>query len=267
MKALLAAPSPGPGPGIAPYITAGDGGLERTLAVLHGLERGGAVCVELGLPFSDPLADGPALQAAAQRSLEAGTTPDATLEVIRSYRDQGGKLPILLFSYSNPLWVGLGGLRASAERLAEAGGDGFVVPDLPPEEADELCAACDELDLGTVFFATPRSSIERIRSAARASSGFLYAIGRVGVTGLRTSFDDEVLDWLDFVRELAGNTPLAVGFGVAEPADIRALAGHTDLAICGTALVNHLHNTAGTPEDAAASAQALVTRLSQATRD
>ncbi|HIG86699.1 MAG TPA: tryptophan synthase subunit alpha [Planctomycetes bacterium] len=251
-------------PAIAPYLTAGDGGFERSLAVMHAIEKAGAVCLELGLPFSDPLADGPILQAAAQRSLAEGMTPVRTLELIRTYREEGGLMAVLLFSYINPLLVGLGGLGASAERLAEAGGDGFVVPDLPPELAQELQDPCAELDLGTVFFATPRSSPARIRAAAEASTGFLYCVGRTGVTGQRTCFDAEVLGWLDQVRALAGSTPLTVGFGVAEPADISALAGHTDLAISGSALVQLLHRTGGSPQDGAQAAHDFVAALCRA---
>lgn len=149
-------------------------------------------------------------------------------------------------------------------RLAEVGGDGFVVPDLPPELASDLQAACLELDLGTVFFVTPRSSPSRIRAAAKASTGFLYCIGRVGVTGSRTQFDAEILRWLDSVRALAGSTPLAVGFGVAEPEDITALAGHTDLAISGSALVQHLHLVGGSPLETSVAAHKFVARLCQA---
>ncbi len=267
LQAALEAGRKGGCPGIAPYLTAGDGGVGRTLAALHAIEKAGAVCVELGLPFSDPLADGPVLQAAAERSLEGGMTPTRTLDLIQRYRQEGGQMAVLLFSYTNPLFVGLGGLRASAERLAAVGGDGFVVPDLPPELAGELQDACEELDLGTVFFATPRSSPARIRAAAEASSGFLYCVGRVGVTGQRTHFDAEVLRWLDQVRDLAGSTPMAVGFGVATPGDITALAGHTDLAISGSALVQHLHRTKGTDQDGAQAAFDFVAALCGAQPD
>ena len=248
-------------PALAPYVTAGDGGLERTLAVLHALEAAGAACVELGLPFSDPIADGPHLQAAAERALAAGTTPAGVLDLVRRFRAEGGRLPILLFSYTNPLFVGLGGFGPAAAALAEAGGDGFIVPDLPPEEAGELREACADGGLGTVFFATPTSSEDRIRAAAEASTGFLYAIGRVGITGARTTFDPEVLTWLDRVRGLAGETPLAVGFGVADGAAVAALGGHCDLAISGTALVRALHDAGGTPQDAARVAAAFTTAL------
>lgn len=264
IDAAIAAGRVGARPALAPYVTAGDGGLDRTLAVLHALERAGAACVELGLPFSDPIADGPHLQDAAQRALDAGTTPAGVLGLIRRFRVEGGTMPLLLFSYTNPLFVGLGGFAEAAHALAEAGGDGFVVPDLPPEEADELVEACAPHDLGTVFFATPTSSDARIRAAAEASSGFLYAIGRVGTTGARTRFDTEVLQWLDRVRELAGSTPLAVGFGVADGEAVAALSGHCDVAISGTALVRALHEAGGAPEDAARVASTFTTALGAA---
>lgn len=250
-------------PALAPYVTAGDGGLDRTLAVLHALDRAGAACVELGLPFSDPIADGPHLQAAAERALAAGTRPRGVLELIERFRAEGGEVPILLFSYTNPLLVGLGGLEEATRALEAVGGDGFVVPDLPPEEARELSVACDEEGLATVFFATPTSSEARITAAAEASSGFLYAIGRVGITGARTRFDAEVLAWLDRVRSLAGATPLGVGFGIAEGADVRALTGHCDLAIAGTALVRALHDAGGPPTTAASVARDFLMHLAE----
>ena len=251
--------------GIAPYITAGDGGLATTLAVLQALEAGGASVVELGIPFSDPIADGPVLQAAAQRSLESGTTLLAVLAMVRRYRAQGGSLPLLAFSYLNPLLAG--GLEATTQAMADAGMDGVLVPDLPVEEAAELRATCNSARLDTVFFATPTTSDERIARAAEASGGFLYVIGRTGVTGAATTLEGDADEYIERVRAAAGNRPLGVGFGIREASQVRALQGRASLAIVGTAMVQRIHSAvslAGSNSDAAkAGAEAAGAYLSE----
>jgi len=240
--------------GIAPYVTAGDGGLDRTLAVLHALEDAGSACVELGVPFSDPIADGPILQAAAQRALDAGTTLDGILELVRRFRDAGGTLPILIFSYVNPL------LRRGAARvarsLAEAGADGLLVPDLPVEEGRELRDAVLEAGLAPIFFVTPTTSDERARRAAEASRGFLYVIGRTGITGASTTLGADVQEYLARMRALC-DLPLGVGFGLRTPEQVTAVARHATLAIVGSALVEHIHRAAdGAQHPDTAAAQA-----------
>jgi tryptophan synthase alpha chain len=253
LEAVVAALAARGAIGVAPYVTAGDGGLARTLAVLHGLEQAGAACVELGVPFSDPIADGPLLQAAAQRALEAGTTLDGVLDVVRAYRAEGGRLPLLAFSYLNPLLRG--GLARTAARLAEAGLDGTLVPDLPVEEADELRAASAAHGLAPVFFATPTTSDARIAAASRASRGFLYVIGRTGITGAATALGGDALAFLARARAHA-DKPLGVGFGIRSAEQIAALRGHASLAIVGTALVQHIHDAAQGAADPLAAARA-----------
>jgi tryptophan synthase alpha chain len=253
--------------GLAPYVTAGDGGLETTRAVLLALEAGGATCVELGVPFSDPIADGPVLQAAAQRALEAGTRLVDVLDLCAELRAAGCELPIALFSYANPL-VRLGWERA-ARRSAEVGVDAWLVPDLVPEEAGEMRAAALEHDLAPIFFVAPTSSPERIAAAARASRGFLYAIGRVGVTGGETQLDVQTLDFLARVR--AGCTlPLAVGFGLRSAAQVAAVTRQADLAVVGSAFVARIHRAleagGNSPAAAAAEAAAYLTELGSGLR-
>ena len=239
---------------VAPYVTAGDGGLQRTLGVLRALESAGAGCIELGIPFSDPIADGPVLQAAAQRALEAGTTFGGILELIRASRAQGGRMPILAFSYANPLYCR--GIEAACEALAEAGADGLLVPDLPVEESALISKAAAESDLAPVFFATPTTSRARLEQAASASRGFLYVIGRTGITGARTELGDDAQRFLQRVRA-ATDMPLGVGFGLAEPAQVRAVAQEAQLAIVGSALVAHIHReSVDSPQPDAAAAEA-----------
>ncbi len=229
--------------GLAPYVTAGDGGMATTLAVLRALDAAGAACVELGVPFSDPIADGPILQAAAERSLAAGTTLDRILDMVRELRagsrgEPPSELPVVLFSYVNPLVRR--GWKLAARMAAEAGADGWLVPDLPVEEADAMRAAALEEELAPIFFVAPTTSDSRMRAAADASRGFLYAIGRFGVTGAHTGLDQRALAFLARLRNLT-ELPLAVGFGLQTGAHVRAVLEHADLAVVGSALVQHIH--------------------------
>lgn len=244
--------------GVAPYLTAGDGGLENTLAELHALEQGGAACVELGIPFSDPIADGPALQAAADRALDAGTTLQSVLQMLEDYRAAGGALPIALMSYANLLLRN--GLNETAQQIHAAGADALIVPDMPVEEGAALEQACAAAELCPVFFAAPTSPPERVVEAAKRSRGFLYVVGRVGVTGGSTSFDEETQAFLERTRALSP-TPLAVGFGIATAEHVRAATRHADLAIVGTALVRHLHDVGVAGDNRAAAARSFVENL------
>lgn len=252
--------------GVAPFLTAGDGGLERTLAALRAIDGAGAACAELGLPFSDPIADGPVLQAAADRALAAGTTFAGVCSVLRALRSGDREhapsaMPVAIMSYLNPLLVR--GLAVSARELAEAGADAWLVPDVPLEEGGELRAAADAAGLATIFFVSPTTDARRLGRAARASQGFLYAIGRFGVTGTSTELDDGAQDFLSRAREAAGDLPLAVGFGIASAESVRAAVRHADLAIVGSALVGRIHEAGGSPRDAAAAAASFVRSLQE----
>ena len=242
--------------GLAPFITAGDGGLHTTLAVLRELEACGVACVELGLPFSDPIADGPVLQAAAQRALEQGTTFDSVLDLVREFRSGGGQLPIVLMAYSNPLLRR--GWRGAARMLADAGVDALLVADLPVEEGAPMASAALDSGLCPIFFAAPTSSDARIAASARASRGFLYTIARTGVTGRATQFDADSKAFLHRVRELAGDLPVAVGFGIRDADHVRLAVRDAELAIVGSALVDTLHRSR---DDAARTARKFITEL------
>lgn len=249
----------GPGlRGVAPYLTGGDGGLDETLRAMQAVEEAGACAIELGVPFSDPIADGPRLQEAAQRALASGATLTGILGVLARYRAAGGSLPVALMSYANPLrrrgWVEL------AARAADAGADALIVPDLPVEEAEEMRAAAAARALGTVFFVAPTSSAARRAAACAASTAFVYVLGRVGVTGAATRFDPATLAFLDGVRAQSA-VPMAVGFGIRSAADARAAAAHADVVIVGTALVQHLHEERRAGRDAAAAARRFVREL------
>jgi tryptophan synthase alpha chain len=225
--------------GLAPYVTAGDGGLDSTLAILHALERAGAACVELGFPFSDPIADGPTLQAASQRAIEAGATFEGVLQVVQRFRAEDGALPIAWMSYANPL-LRRGSFAVAAREIASAGCDALLVPDLPIEEAAPMREAALGAGLAPIFFGAPTSSDERLARAAELSRGFLYVVGRLGVTGRSIEVDLATREYLERARRAARDLPLAVGFGIGAAEQVRAVARYADLAIVGSALVDRL---------------------------
>lgn len=248
--------------GLSPFLMAGDGGLDRTLRLLHALQGAKVSCCELGLPFGDPIADGPALEAAAKRALVQGCTLPAVLKLVAQFRKEGGKMPIMLMSYLNPLLAY--GLEKLCKDASQAGIDGFIVPDLPVFEAQELRQEAEKNGLGTVFFAAPTSSDARIQDAARASSGFLYVVGRVGVTGAATSFEEETLRYLDRVKTLSPDAARAVGFGISKPEHIRAVAPYADFAIVGTALAKVIEQAGDDDALCEQKASALMKALVQA---
>jgi tryptophan synthase alpha chain len=217
-------------------VTAGDPSLERTIEVALELERGGVDVLELGVPFSDPLADGPVIQRASERALRGGTTLARVLDAVRAIRRQS-ELPLLLFSYSNPI------LRFGAERLAgearEAGVDGVLVTDLPPEEADVWLATARRESLDTVFLAAPTSSDDRLRRIVAASTGFVYAVSRTGVTGEREALSHDAAPLVARLRD-ASALPVALGFGIATPEQAAEAAAVADGVVVGSALVRFL---------------------------
>jgi tryptophan synthase alpha chain len=225
------------GKGVVAYITAGDGGLDRTLDLLRACEDAGVVLVELGIPFSDPMADGPILQAAAQRALEGGAHLSAILDTLAKFRATS-ELPVAIFSYANPLYRK--GLGAAFSAMREAGADAVLVPDLPLEEAEPLCLAAEREGICPVLFAAPTTEDERLAAICARTRGFVYAIGRRGVTGSSTHLDPGVETFLSRVLD-AAQTPVGVGFGLRTPEQIDFVLQRAHLAIVGSALVEHIH--------------------------
>ena len=249
--------------GLAPYVTAGDGGLETTLEVLRALATvRGVACVELGLPFSDPIADGPVLQAAHERALAARTTFGGVLECLGKFRAESA-LPVVVMTYANP--VLRRGWKNACRAIADAGGDGLLVADLPVEEGSEMATAAEESGLCPIFFVAPTTSEERMRRAISASRGFVYAIGRFGVTGSATRLDGSAEEFLRRVRAAARGLPVAVGFGIATAQDVAAATRAADVAIVGSALVQRVHaafeRAGGRSEAAAEAARTFATEL------
>jgi tryptophan synthase alpha chain len=220
--------------GLVTYVTAGDPTMARTAEILRTLDRSGADVLEVGVPFSDPLADGPVIQRATERALAGGATLAGVLDMLASVRD-GIRAPIVIFSYANPiLRMGLG---AFARRAHEVGVDGVLTLDVPPEEAEEWLTSFDAAGIDTIFLLSPTTADERIRRAARLGSGFLYGISRLGVTGAREALADSAAELAARVRHQT-NMPLALGFGVSRPEHVQAIGRYADAAVVGSALVN-----------------------------
>jgi tryptophan synthase alpha chain len=230
--------------GLVAYVTAGDPDLERSATVLRALDRGGADVLEVGVPFSDPLADGPVIQRASERALRAGTTLARALDLVAGVR---GDLdaPVVLFTYANPV-LRLGVDRFAA-RAAEAGVDGVLVLDLPIEEAGPLHATLAAAGLDTIFLLSPTTSDERIAAAARWGRGFLYAISRLGVTGARETIASGAEALVHRIRRHTA-LPVAVGFGLSRPEHVAAVGKFAEAAVVGSALVEFVAGVAGAPD-------------------
>ena len=222
--------------GFVAFITAGDPSLERTLSAARDLDQAGADVLELGVPFSDPLADGPVIQRSSERALRRGTTLADVLETVRSLRRES-ELPVLLFGYFNPfLRYGLGRLARDAKA---AGVDGVLVTDLPPEEAGDWLREARAHDLDTVFLAAPTSPDARLRSVAAASRGFVYAVSRTGITGERERLSEEAGPLVNRIKSMT-TEPVALGFGISTPEQVGAAAAAADAVVVGSALVRFL---------------------------
>ena len=222
-----------------PYIMAGDPDLYKTMERVLLLEKCGADIVELGVPFSDPLADGPTIQRAAERALKAGVNLKKVMGFVSELRLQT-QIPIVLMTYYNPVFK-YGEGRFVSDAIT-AGGDGDIIPDLPPEEAADLIKLCrnEKPGLDTIFLAAPTTTQERAKSIVSASSGFVYYVSITGITGAGLTLDTTFKDHISMVRDLT-NKPIAVGFGVSTPEEARTVAGPADGVIIGSALVKKFH--------------------------
>jgi tryptophan synthase alpha chain len=241
-------------PGLVTYVTAGDPDLTRTPAILEALDRAGADVLEVGVPFSDPLADGPVIQRATERALAVGTTLAGVLDMLADLR---GRLvaPVVLFSYANPI------LRFGTERFADcaasSGVDGVLVLDLPIEEAADFRNVVAARGIDTILLLSPTTTDERLRKAAGLGTGFLYAISRLGVTGARETIAAGAKEMVQRIRA-ASSLPVALGFGVSRPEHVREIGQWADAAVVGSALVSVIAQ-AGTSQD-------LVTRVEEYVR-
>lgn len=231
-------------PGLIAYLTAGDPTPEHTPALVAALERGGADLIELGVPFSDPIADGPVIQRGSDRALRAGTTLHTVLDIAARIR-QRSEIPLLLFTYMNP--VIRYGHAALARDAVARGIDGCLFTDLSVEEAEPYLDGMHEAGLDTVFLAAPTSTPRRRELVAKYSTGFIYLVSRTGVTGERESVSDTVAPLVGNMRAVT-DLPLAVGFGISTPEQVRAVGSLADAVVVGSAIVRSIEQNAGSPQ-------------------
>jgi tryptophan synthase alpha chain len=246
--------------GIVAYITAGDPSLDATLKFVLALAGAGADVIELGIPFSDPLADGPTIQRASERALKSGTTLAQVIDLVSKIR-KSSDVPLVLFSYYNPvLQMGLEKFAAAA---TTAGADGVLITDLTPEESDDYREILIRHHLDTIFLGAPTSTDNRLAKIAAASSGFLYLISRTGVTGAKDALPDDLPALLRRARKVT-QLPIAVGFGISLPGHVSVLGGLADAAVVGSALVSEIEKATAANSSAAAidaAAGALTARI------
>lgn len=247
--------------GLVAYITAGDPSLEASEKIVLACADAGADCIELGVPFSDPVADGPTIQRASERALRNGTTLAGVLDLVRRLRSRT-QVPLVLFSYFNPMLQM--GIEKFADAAASAGADGVLATDLTPEESDEYRRVLRSRGLDTIFLAAPTSTDARLKLIASVSSGFLYLISRTGVTGARESLPEEVPGLVRRLRKFT-SSPIAVGFGISLPTHVTVLGGIADAAVVGSAIVAEIEK-AGSADAAAKVVGDLVSRLKNAAR-
>lgn len=224
-----------------PYITAGDPNLKTTVDLILALDKAGADVIEVGVPFSDPIADGPVIQRATERALLAGATLGDILRMGAEIRKKS-QIPLLLFSYYNPLLHY--GLENLARDAAAAGFDGILASDLTVEESGPYVETMKKAGLNTVFLVAPTSSPERIRKIAATSTGFLYAVSRTGITGEQQELAPDLRDFLKNLRSHT-DVPIAVGFGISQPEHVKAVWQEADGAVVGSALVRAIEENAG----------------------
>jgi tryptophan synthase alpha chain len=219
------------------YVMAGDPDAETALEILKGLPAAGADIIELGFPFSDPMAEGPPIQRAALRALKAGMTLRKTLDMVRAFREGDQTTPLILMGYLNPvLSFGYG---AFAEAAADAGVDGMIIVDCPPEEADPLADELEKAQVSLIRLATPTTDDKRLPMVLRRTSGFVYYVSVAGVTGVKEADADVVAPAVTRIRKASG-LPVAVGFGIKTPERAAAIARVADAAVVGSALVDEV---------------------------
>ncbi len=248
--------------GLVAYLTAGDPTLEATEGIVLAAVQAGADVIELGVPFSDPLADGPTIQRASERALKNGISLRDVVALVRRLRAKT-PVPLVLFSYFNPILQM--GLNAFASEASAAGADGVLATDLPPEEAGEYRAALQPRGLDTIFLAAPTSTNARLARIAESSSGFLYLISRTGVTGARDTLPEDLPELARRARSFS-RLPIAVGFGISLPTHVSVLGGIADAAVVGSALVSEVEKAASA-DSACAAVGGLVSRLKRAARE
>jgi tryptophan synthase alpha chain len=219
------------------FTMAGDPDYERSLAILRGLPGAGADVIEIGMPFTDPMADGPAIQRAGQRALEAGQTMDRTLDLVRAFRDGDADTPIVLMGYYNPIYSR--GVERFLGEARTAGVDGLIVVDLPPEEDEELCLPAQAAGMNFIRLATPTTDDHRLPKVLTNTSGFVYYVSITGITGAAEANAAAIAPEIERIKRQT-DLPVCVGFGIRSPETARAVAGIADGAVVGSAIVERI---------------------------
>ena len=227
------------------FVTAGDPSPAQTVEIVSALAEAGADAVEIGLPFSDPLADGPSIQAASQRALDAGMTVPKALALVREIRDRNPDLPLILMTYFNPIRAY--GLERYTADARDAGADAHIVTDLTPEESSDWRQISHTNELDTIFLLAPTSTPERIAVVGTMSTGFVYCVSRTGVTGARQDIPTETIEVVERIKARTSE-PVCVGFGISEPQHVQRIAAFADGAIVGSSLVDLIHRERDNPE-------------------
>ena len=230
---------------LVPFVTAGDPSPDATVPMMRAMVEAGADILELGVPFSDPMADGPVIQRASERALAAGMSFERVLEIVRAFRSDDGETPVVLMGYLNPLEAA--GYARAAERAAAAGVDGLITVDLPPEEAEALVREVRANGMDPVFLVSPTSSDDRIARICNEASGFVYYVSLKGVTGAATLDTDEVAERVARIRR-ATDLPVGVGFGIRDGASAARVARVSDAVVVGTAVVSRVEENADSPQ-------------------
>lgn len=246
---------------LIPYVVAGDPGQAFTVPLMHQLVESGADILELGVPFSDPMAEGPVIQLAHERALANGTTLSKALAMVREFRKTNNATPVLLMGYANPVMHM--GYRAFADAAADAGLDGLLTVDIPPEEVDDINAELQRVQLDNIFLVAPTTPEERIARIASRASGFIYYVSLKGVTGAGHLDTAEVASRVGAIRQQS-SLPVAVGFGIKDAASARAVAQTADGVVVGSALVNTMAEVieqGGEPDAATGAAAALLAEI------
>ena len=229
---------------LIPFITAGDPDLDTTKRLVIEMERAGADIIELGVPFSDPIADGPAIQKASYRSLKSGTTLKKIIGIVKELR-RTTEIPLVLMTYYNPVFKY--GISEFVRDASDAGVDGIIIPDLPPEEGEGIIEEGKRHNLNTIFLLAPTSTKERIKIVASASTGFIYYVSLTGVTGARKSLPETVEASVNKIRK-ATDKPIAVGFGISTAEQAKRIASFADGVIVGSAIVNVIEKNIDKPD-------------------
>ncbi len=246
---------------LIPFITAGDPNNDVTVPLMHALVEAGADIVELGVPFSDPMADGPVIQRASERALEGGTNLTRVLEMVREFRRKNAETPVVLMGYLNPFEIA--GYQAFATAAADAGVDGVLTVDLPPEEADEFLEAVRALDLDLIFLLAPTSDEARIRRICDTASGFVYYVSLKGVTGASNLDVASVAKKVNEIKRFT-ELPVGVGFGISDGKTAAEIAAVSDAVVVGSVLVRTIESLLDRPRDVPKALAAVLAEMRRA---